>query len=79
MHRGVAKRSAREFRKIGPREHDHNGTAQSLQAGQSLNLALVEGGRATVPRSCPETRFLMAQERAQQAGRGVWSNGDNGS
>lgn len=43
-------------------------------AGQSLNLALVEGGRATVPRSCPETRFLMAQERAQQAGRGVWDN-----
>ena len=42
-------------------------------ASQSLNLVLVEGGRATVdPRSCTETRFLTAQERAQQAGRGVW-------
>ena len=64
---------------VSLRPHDTDGEGRIIgellgHAGQSLNLALVEGGQATVdPRSCPERRFLAAQERAQQTGRGIWA------
>ena len=42
-------------------------------AGQSLNLALVEAGRAAVyPADCKEPRFFAAQDRAKSAQRGIW-------
>ena len=43
-------------------------------AGEPLNLALVRAGQAAVyPQHCRDGRYYAAEERAREAGRGIWA------
>ncbi|EXJ13573.1 thermonuclease family protein [Imhoffiella purpurea] len=72
------------LRRIAPKtvrlvEHDRDRygriVGEVFDGDTSLNLAMVEAGRAAVyPKYCSEARFFAAQGRARAVKRGIWAH-----